>query len=185
MIKKKAKRKAAAKKPAGKPARKKREAKAKPETNPAEVRKEISKLVEQAATKVAEAVIDVAKTGQLAPAKYLFEMANIFPPAPNGEQATTEEDCLAKLLLNRIEPAKKDEGSEANDLEGKRGEAPDSEQNPHPTRAALVGAPSSGPAPAAPGDEPANEGESSEANNLQRSDAATVPDTEEEMAATV
>ena len=108
MIKKKAKKKAAAKKPAGKPVRKKCRAKEKPETNPAEVRKEISKLVTEAASKVAEAVIDVAKTGQLAPARYLFEMANIFPPAQDGEQATTEEDCLAKILLARISPAKKE-----------------------------------------------------------------------------
>jgi len=110
MIKKKAKSKAAAKKPAK---RKKSEAKAKPETNPAELRKEISELVKEAATQVAGAVIDVAKTGQLAPARYLFEMANIFPPAPDGEQATTEEDCLAKILLARISPAKKEnEGAE-------------------------------------------------------------------------
>jgi hypothetical protein len=110
MIKKKAKSKTAAKKPAK---GKKSEAKAKPETNPAEVRKEISELVKEAAAAVAGAVIDVAKTGQLAPARYLFEMANIFPPAPDGEQATTEEDCLAKMLLARISPAKKAEGENA------------------------------------------------------------------------
>ena len=143
MIKKKAKNKAAAKKPTRKSAGKKRETKDKPETNPAEVRKEISKLVEEAATAVAEAVIDVAKTGQLAPAKYLFEMASIFPPAPNGEQATTEEDCLAKMLLSRIEPAKKEGGSETNDP-ATDGEAADSTQNPHPTKTALGGAAPSG-----------------------------------------
>jgi len=143
MIKKKAKKKAAAKKPAGKPVRKKCRAKEKPETNPAEVRKEISKLVTEAASKVAEAVIDVAKTGQLAPAKYLFEVANIFPPAANGEQATTEEDCLAKILLSRIEPAKKEEGSEGNDPEGNGGAV----QNPQPTKTALGEAAGSGEGP--------------------------------------
>jgi len=169
MIKKKAKNKAAAKKPTRKSAGKKREAKDKPETNPAEVRKEISKLVTEAASKVAAAVIDVAKTGQLAPAKYLFEMASIFPPAPNGEQATTEEDCLAKMLLSRIEPAKKEGGSETNDP-GTDGEAADSAQSPHPTKTALGGAASSGPAPggaAAPGNQPVKHEEGSEANEPQ------------------
>lgn len=106
---KKAKSKAAAKKPA----RKKREAKPKTEANPAEVRKEVSKLVAAHASDMTEAVIAEGEKGQLAPVKCLFEMASIFPAAENGEQATTEEDCLAKLLLSRIEPEKKaDEGQE-------------------------------------------------------------------------
>jgi len=103
MIRKKAKNKTAAKKTA----KKKSPAKLKAETNPADVRKEVSKLVEANATKMAQAVIDEGTKGQLAPVRYLFEMASIFPPAPNGEQATTEEDCLAKMLLDRIGPAKK------------------------------------------------------------------------------
>jgi hypothetical protein len=64
-------------------------------------------------------VIGETKKGQLAPLKYLFEMASIYPPAPDGSQATTEEDCLAKILLDGlnipIKPAaeKTDETSEA------------------------------------------------------------------------
>ncbi|MGO9086548.1 MAG: hypothetical protein ACLQBK_15070 [Candidatus Sulfotelmatobacter sp.] len=95
---KKKKSKAAAKKTA----KKKSPAKTKQETNPAEVRKEVSKMVEAEAAEMAQAVIDEAKKGQLAPTKYLFEMASIYPPAPDGSQATTEEDCLAKILLDGL-----------------------------------------------------------------------------------
>src|SRR5208337_2347460 len=87
---------------AKKPAKRKRPAKPKRETNPAEVRKEVSKMVEAEAAEMAQAVIDEAKKGQLAPTKYLFEMASIYPPAPDGSQATTEEDCLAKILLDGL-----------------------------------------------------------------------------------
>jgi hypothetical protein len=82
-------------------------AKARRRTDPAEVRKEVSKMVESEATSMAQAVIDEGKKGQLATVKYLFEMASIYPPTPDGEQATREEDCLAKLLLSRISPPKK------------------------------------------------------------------------------
>jgi hypothetical protein len=123
MIKKKTRRtgKTAAKK--GKKTGKKKAAKrrgtprARKEVNPAEVRKEVSKMVESEAAEIAEAVIDEAKKGQLAPAKYLFEMASIYPPAADGEQATTEEDCLAKMLLGRISPPKKAAGEEGEEAE--------------------------------------------------------------------
>jgi len=87
---------------AARTARKKSEVKSKQETNPAEVRKEVSGLVEAEATEMARAVIDEAKKGQLAPMKYLFEMASIYPPPPEGTQATSEEDSLAKILLDRL-----------------------------------------------------------------------------------
>ena len=102
MIRKKAKNKTAAKKTA----KKKSPAKLKAETNPADVRKEVSQLVKAQAAGMTQAVIEEGMKGQLAPVRYLFEMASIFPTAPNGEQATTEEDCLAKMLLDRIGPAK-------------------------------------------------------------------------------
>lgn len=114
-MKKKKKSKAAAKKTS----KKKSPAKPKQETNPAEVRKEVAKMVEAEATEMAQAVIGETKKGQLAPLKYLFEMASIYPPAPDGSQATSEEDCLAKILLDGlkipIKPAaeKTDEPSEA------------------------------------------------------------------------
>src|SRR5258707_13257026 len=97
MIKKKAKSKTAAK-TAGK---KKRSKKIKKQLNPAEVRKDISQMVKSEAKEMAEAVIGEGKKGQLAMVKYLFEVAEIFPEATDGSQASTEEDCLARTLLNR------------------------------------------------------------------------------------
>jgi hypothetical protein len=103
MTKKKAKCKTAAKKPA----QKKSAAKSKKEINPAEVRKEVSQLVGSEAKLMASAVIGEAKKGELAPMKYLFEFAGVYPPANDGEQATQEEDCLAKTLLDRLNAPRK------------------------------------------------------------------------------
>jgi len=107
MIKKKGKSKTAGKKTA----KRKGLAKPRPETNPVEVRKEVSKMVAAEAPGMAKAVIDEAKKGQLAPTKYLFEMASIYPPAPDGSQATSEEDCLAKMLLDALKLAAKPAGA--------------------------------------------------------------------------
>ena len=98
MIKKKAKKKAAAKKSA----KKKGAAKAKKELNPAEVRKDIAKMVGTEAAVMAHAVIEEGKKGQLAPVKYLLELAKIFPAATDEGQGTPEGDSLAKTLLNRL-----------------------------------------------------------------------------------
>jgi hypothetical protein len=67
-----------------------------------EVRQECSKLVKVDAKEVTAAVIEEAKKGQLGPMKYLFEMANIFPQADDGSQASAEEESLAETLLNRL-----------------------------------------------------------------------------------
>jgi hypothetical protein len=112
MIKKRAKSKATNTKKAKKSAGKKR----KRELNPGEVRKEISRLVESEANEMAQAVIGEGKKGQLATVKYLFEMASIFPEATDGSQATENEDCLARTLLNRLdlptEPVGRDDEDE-------------------------------------------------------------------------
>ena len=113
MIKKKATTKTTGQKGAKKSAKKK----LKKETNPAEVRKQVSRIVEAEAMQMTQAVVDEAKKGQLAPVRYLFEMANIFPAQANADVATEEEDCLAKILLSRMEaPAKpeKDDEDEPN-----------------------------------------------------------------------
>ena len=111
MIKKKAKSKTAAK-----TAAKKSSKKIKKELNPAEVRKDISQMVKSEAKEMAEAVIGEGKKGQLATVRYLFEMANIFPEATDGSQASADEDCLARTLLNRLdlpeEPIGRDEEDE-------------------------------------------------------------------------
>ena len=54
--------------------------------------------------------------GQLATVKYLFEVAEIYPASTDGSQATEDEDCLARTLLNRLdiptEPVGRDDEDE-------------------------------------------------------------------------
>lgn len=110
MTKKKGKRKTATKS-ANKSAAKKGK-----EPNPAGVRKAISLLVEEHAEKMAEAVINEGKKGQLPTVKYLFEVASIFPPRADGSESSAEEDSLAKTLMHRLnlpeEPMVRDEEGE-------------------------------------------------------------------------
>lgn len=116
MTKKKAKGKTAAKK-TGKKKSSSRMPRVKKQANPAEVRNDIAKIVEAGAKKIAKAVMSQALTGQLAPAKYLFEVAKIYPESTDGSQASAEEDCLAKTLLHRLnlpeEPIARDEEDES------------------------------------------------------------------------
>jgi hypothetical protein len=97
MIKKKSS-KAVAKKTS----KKTRVAKGKKELSAAEVRSDISRRVKSRAAGMAEAVMNEGEKGQLAPLKYLFEMANIFPPVNDGGEASKDEDCLAKTLLDHL-----------------------------------------------------------------------------------
>lgn len=91
--------------------------KKKKQTNPAEVRNDIAKIVKSGAKKITKAVMDQAMTGQLAPAKYLFEVAGVYPPITDGSQATSEEECFAKTLLDRLdipdEPVSHDDEDDA------------------------------------------------------------------------
>ena len=100
-MKKKAKSKAVKTK-TGKAKGKSTSPRAKKESNPAEVRKDISKFVQSGARRIAKAVMEQATTGQLAPAKYLFEVAGIYPALTDGTFGTEDEDCLAKTLMNRL-----------------------------------------------------------------------------------
>lgn len=109
MNKKKAK-----KKTTGKAARKRKAGSKKP-IDPGQVREQISGMVKSGAKEITAAVIGQAKLGQLGPARYLFEVAKIFPPVNDGEAATAEEDCLAKTLLARIDAPKKPPETEAGD----------------------------------------------------------------------
>ncbi len=115
MMKKKGKSTTAAKKTAKKKSSTKGKKNQK-EQNPADLRKNISKLVRSHARQMTKAVINVGEQGQLAPVKYLFEMAHIFPEPMDGMQSTKEEDCLAKTLLERLdlptEPIARDEEDE-------------------------------------------------------------------------
>ena len=106
MTKKKAKGKTAkkaAKKSAKKGAPTRRNAKAK-KSDPSQVRETIAGIVKSGAKGITEAVMARAANGCLARTKYLFEMAGIYPAATNGSQATQDEDCLAKTLLERLTP---------------------------------------------------------------------------------
>lgn len=102
MIKKKAKKKANGKKARKKPAKKRA---VRRDKDPAEVRKEISGMVKSSAKGICKAVVGHAMQGELAPAKYLFEMAQIFPGVDKSEQPAEEPDSLAKMLLEKLEPA--------------------------------------------------------------------------------
>jgi hypothetical protein len=97
MIKKKAKSKATKKKVA-----KKRSPRSRKERNPAAVRNDIAKIVESGAKKITKAVMEQAMHGQLAPAKFLFEMASIYPSSTDGSFSTTDEDCLAQTLMRSL-----------------------------------------------------------------------------------
>jgi hypothetical protein len=83
------------------PAKKKSSRKSKKPVDLAEVRKEITNIVGSEATELAKAVVEEGRKGQLAPVKYLFEVAGLYP-AMEGSQAKPEEASLAKTLLHRL-----------------------------------------------------------------------------------
>jgi hypothetical protein len=66
-----------------------------------EVRENINELVKDAAKDIATEVIKVAKTGQLASARYLFEAAGIYP-ATEQTAMRPIETSLAHTLLTRM-----------------------------------------------------------------------------------
>lgn len=93
--------KSKAKAKSAKPAKRTRSRKPKKAADIAEVRKEITGLVAEAAPALTVAVVEEGRKGQLAPVKYLFEMAGLYPPA-GGVQEKPEEAALAKTLLDRL-----------------------------------------------------------------------------------
>jgi hypothetical protein len=102
-----------------KSAKKSRKPRPKKEIDIVEVRKQVSQIVKSGAAELTQAVVGEGMKGQVAPVRYLFEMANIFPVQENAEQATEEEDSLAKILLSRMQaPAKpeKEEDEAAEDV---------------------------------------------------------------------
>jgi len=116
-----------------KSAKKKSAAKPKKENNAADVRKRVSTMVKAKAVNMAKAVIGETKKGvpqdlQLATVKYLFEVAEIYPPQADQDTATADEDCLAKTLLNRLNipdvPIRRDEDDVEVSVEKLRGMIP-------------------------------------------------------------
>jgi hypothetical protein len=66
----------------------------------AEARKGISDDVRGAAMDIIAALIEKAEQGEVAPAKYLFEMVGLYPATE--ETAAKPEDSLAYTLLQRM-----------------------------------------------------------------------------------
>jgi hypothetical protein len=65
-----------------------------------EARKSISDVVRGAALGIVGALIEKAEGGEVAPAKYLFEMVGLYPVTE--ETAPKPEDSLAYTLLQRM-----------------------------------------------------------------------------------
>ncbi|HXJ90787.1 MAG TPA: hypothetical protein VMS18_28515 [Candidatus Binatia bacterium] len=85
-----------------KTAKKSRKKAVKKELNPGQVLKDISLLIEEEASEIAKAVIGEGKKGQLTPAKFLFEMAHIYPQALEATAPSKDEESLAETLLDRL-----------------------------------------------------------------------------------
>jgi hypothetical protein len=80
-----------------------------------EVRNDIAKIVQSGAKKIAKTVMVQATSGQLATVQYSFEVAGVYPPLTDGGQATADEDCLAKTLLDRLNIPDKPVGRDEED----------------------------------------------------------------------
>ena len=65
------------------------------------MRENINSLVVESAEDIASKVIEVAKNGQLASAKYLFEAVGLYP-ATEETRAKAPKDSLAYTLLRRM-----------------------------------------------------------------------------------
>jgi len=61
----------------------------------------ISKVVKEHAMGMAQAVIGEGEKGQLAPTKYLLELAGVFP-ASDGSAPTEQEESLAETLFRKL-----------------------------------------------------------------------------------
>ncbi len=70
--------------------------------DPNKVRQELAGIVKTQAKKITRAVALKACQGDLAPAKYLFEMAHIYPQPPEGTVSAEDEESFAKTLLDRL-----------------------------------------------------------------------------------
>lgn len=86
----------------------------------AKVREQIAGIVKSEAKEITEAVMDQAMHGEVAPAKFLFEMAGVYPASTDDDAVSKEEDSLAKTLLDRLNipdsPVVADQNSEDQEL---------------------------------------------------------------------
>jgi hypothetical protein len=86
---------------AKKPAKKRAAAKSKKPADMVQARENISDLVRASSGVIANKVIEVAKTGALASAKYLFEVAGLYP-ATEATAAKPEDNSLAHTFMQRL-----------------------------------------------------------------------------------
>ena len=99
-----------------------------------QLRKNIATLVGGAAEAIATEAIEMAKAGQLAPAKYFFEAVRLY--LPTAETTAGPEDSLADTLLKRMglptDPLIRDEdvtpGLLVNDVKQATSEPADAEE---------------------------------------------------------
>src|SRR5438445_8777647 len=67
------------------------------------LREEIKSRVGNEAQNIVKSLIEEARKGNCAPAKYLFEMVGLYPAAvQEQQQENPEEDSLARTLLQRL-----------------------------------------------------------------------------------
>src|SRR5207249_6837694 len=67
------------------------------------LREEIKSRVGNEAQNIVKSLIEEARKGNCAPAKYLFEMVGLYPAAvQEQQQENPEEDSLARTLLRRL-----------------------------------------------------------------------------------
>jgi len=87
--------------PAKEPTKKDEGSDAKKPMDMAQARENVNDLVRESAAAIATGVINTAKSGQLASAKYLFEAAGLYPATGQTIERPVE-DSLAYTLLRRM-----------------------------------------------------------------------------------
>lgn len=107
MIRKKSgKKSGTAKKSAGKAKKSGKKSVRVKEMDMAKVRQDVANIIGSEATEIAVAVVGEAKKGQLTTAKYLFEVAGVYPKPAEGETSTEDdEESFAKILVERLKAA--------------------------------------------------------------------------------
>lgn len=127
--------KGTAKKPAKKAAKRSPRGK---NLDPAKVREEIAGIVKAGARGITRAVMVQANQGQLAQAKYLLEMAGVYPVATDTNQTSEREESLAETLLDRLKIPKtpvvhdelqKEEDDESRTIQPEKTEVESEEKN--------------------------------------------------------
>lgn len=82
-------------------AKKRARAKPKKPADMVQARSNISNLVRKASDEIAKEVIETAKKGELAPTKYLFELAGLYP-VTEATAGKPEAESFAETLMNRL-----------------------------------------------------------------------------------